>query len=135
MEGRAGSGKVTEKLLGMISATPELREAFSQHPYLAEIASKRMARDLAEEGKLGGASKDIHNLRTIIAMGKNWPDRLDQARSAGLKSLVPAAAAAGYVLYPEAGLPAEISGSSNSGSRSGDAGWAAAGRARRDQLQ
>jgi hypothetical protein len=104
---KQGSGRVTRKIIKAIAETPELEEAFSQHPYLSQIVNNRIQRDMGQ----AGARKDESNLRAIIGMGGGWPSRLRQAlKPGGLRALSAAAAAAGYTLYPEAGLPAELSG-------------------------
>jgi hypothetical protein len=130
-----GSGQVTQLILDKLS-TPELREAFAQNPHLAEIARNRILRDDEAAKQWGGQRLDLRNLRAIIAMGKDWPDRLEQARKYGLKALVPTAAAAGIALYPEAGLPAGLGNDANTSDQTPSARpMAGAGRARRDQLQ
>jgi hypothetical protein len=87
-----GSGAATRKMLEHVTATPELRSAFNDNPYLAEQALAKFERDKAWAGRWGAPRQDIQNARQVVAGGKGWVDRIEAALKDGSISL-PAATA------------------------------------------
>lgn len=87
-----GSGAATRKMLEHVTATPELRSAFNDNPYLAEQALAKFERDKAWAGRWGAPRQDIQNARQVVAAGKGWIDRIEAALKDGSISL-PAATA------------------------------------------
>jgi len=77
--GDYGGAPVTQALLDAVSKTPSLRAAFNANPHLAERAKAKMARDAAQ----GGAREGVQNVRSIVAGGPGWVDRLEAAKKAG----------------------------------------------------
>lgn len=92
-----GSGAATDKLLGYVTKTPELKAALNRNPYIAQNALARMERDEEYARVLGATRKDIQNARRIIGKGEGWIDRLIAARKRGdlLPSVAGALVAAG----------------------------------------
>jgi len=99
----AGTGQATTKMLSDISATPELKAAITQNPYIPANAGARADRDYDWASTMGAPWEAIQNARKIMAAGGDWPSELQKAMKYG----VPAATAAGVALTPTAGLPAE----------------------------
>ena len=99
----AGTGQATTKMLSDISATPELKAAITQNPYIPPNAGARAERDYDWSSTMGAPWEAIQNARKIMAAGGDWPSELQKAMKVG----VPAATAAGVALTPTAGLPAE----------------------------
>jgi hypothetical protein len=99
----AGTGQATTKMLSDISATPELKAAITQNPYIPANAGARADRDYDWTSTMGAPWEAIQNARKIMAAGGDWPSELQKAMKYG----VPAATAAGVALTPTAGLPAE----------------------------
>jgi hypothetical protein len=86
-----------------ISATPELKTAITQNPYIPANAGARVERDYDWASTMGAPWEAIQNARKIMAAGGDWPSELQKAMKYG----VPATTAAGVALTPTAGLPAE----------------------------
>jgi hypothetical protein len=87
-----GSGAATRKMLTYITGTPEIKAAFNNNPLLAEQALAKIARDEDWAKRWGPQRQDIINARKIVAGGKGWVDRLEEALKTGAVSL-PAVAA------------------------------------------
>lgn len=87
-----GSGAATDKLIGYVTKTPELKAALNNNPYIAQNALARLERDNDYARKLGATRKDIQNARQIIGKGEGWIDRLIAARKRG--DLLPSVAGA-----------------------------------------
>lgn len=87
-----GSGRVSKEILDRINVTPELRSAFDNNPYIAQVALDHIARDEAL-AKAHGTTvrKDLQKLREIIGSGPGWVGRVEEAVK---KGIVPAAATA-----------------------------------------
>ena len=82
-----GSGAVTTKVLQHVTATPELRAAFNDNPYLAERALAKYERDKTWASRWGAPREDVQNLRQMVAGGPGWIDRVEAALKAGSVSL------------------------------------------------
>jgi hypothetical protein len=106
-----GSGAVTQKMLDAVSATPELRQAFNQNPYIPGVASAQAERDAGFSSQWGDLRPDLQNLRLITGQGPGWVDRLQQGldafKATGKLPAIGGAAAGGAAVFtPTAGLPA-----------------------------
>jgi hypothetical protein len=58
-----------------ISATPELKTAITQNPYIPANAGARADRDYDWTSTMGAPWEAIQNARKIMAAGGDWPQR------------------------------------------------------------
>jgi hypothetical protein len=100
-------------VLKHINATPELRSAFNNNPYLADRALAKFERDQQWSARWGAPRQDIQNLRQIVGAGPGWIDRAEAALKAGAISLP----AIGALLVGSAALQQQEGGQQTGGNR------------------
>ena len=61
-----------------ISATPELKTAITQNPYIPANAGARAERDTDWTSTIGAPWEAIENAHKIMAAGGDWPSELQR---------------------------------------------------------
>ena len=75
-----GSGAVTREVLDQVAGHGKrARDYFNNNEYIPQAALMRLVRDHDWQDKWGIARADLQNFRAILAQGKGWIDRLEQA--------------------------------------------------------
>jgi hypothetical protein len=86
---KEGTGEATREVFKHINATPELRAAFNNNPYIGERALAKFARDQQWSARWGAPREDIQNLRQIVGTAPpgQWIDAVEAALRSGKVSL------------------------------------------------